>query len=194
MFLNNKNIFITSDDLYILSVLNSPMMWWHNWRFLPHVKDEALAPLGYMMEQLPIARSGDKDRTEFFSAARLLIDITQHRQSTHVDIRDWLNAQHEVAAPNTKLRDPTALSSDGFVAEVKKARGRKGLSSPTVKPLREEYARTIEPARRLAAEAAGLELRLHDLVNEAYGLTPEEVRLMWDTAPPRMPIPRPPGV
>ncbi len=29
------------------------------------------------------------------------------------------------------------------------------------------------------------------MVNEAYGLTPEEVALMWGTAPPRLPIPRP---
>ncbi|HKM54586.1 MAG TPA: hypothetical protein VJY33_14340 [Isosphaeraceae bacterium] len=57
--------------------------------------------------------------------------------------------------------------------------------------LRDEYTRTIEPARLLAAEALQLECRLHDLVNAAYGLTPDEVRLMWDTAPPRMPIPRP---
>ncbi len=57
-----------------------------------------------------------------------------------------------------------------------------------------EYARTIEPARSLAAEAMQLEYRLHDLVNAAYRLTPEEIRLMWDTAPPRMPIPRPASV
>ena len=31
-------------------------------------------------------------------------------------------------------------------------------------------------------------LALSDLVNEAYGLTPDEVRLMWATAPPRMPL------
>ncbi len=43
-------------------------------------------------------------------------------------------------------------------------------------------------------EAMALENQLSDLVNAAYGLTPEEVKLMWDTAPPRMPIPRPPGV
>jgi hypothetical protein len=60
--------------------------------------------------------------------------------------------------------------------------------------LRDEYAATIEPARLLAEEALQREYRLHDLVNEAYGLTPEEVRLMWDTAPPRMPIPRPASV
>ena len=33
-----------------------------------------------------------------------------------------------------------------------------------------------------------LERQLSDLVNEAYGLTPDEVNLLWDTAPPRMPI------
>ena len=28
-----------------------------------------------------------------------------------------------------------------------------------------------------------------DLVNQAYALTPAEITLMWQTAPPRMPIP-----
>jgi len=32
-----------------------------------------------------------------------------------------------------------------------------------------------------------LERRVADLVNAAYGLTAEEVALMWRTAPPRMP-------
>jgi hypothetical protein len=36
--------------------------------------------------------------------------------------------------------------------------------------------------------------QLGDLVNEAYGLTPDEVNLLWDTAPPRMPIPDPRAV
>jgi hypothetical protein len=30
-----------------------------------------------------------------------------------------------------------------------------------------------------------------DLVNKAYGLTEEEVAILWDTAPPRMPLSRP---
>jgi hypothetical protein len=44
--------------------------------------------------------------------------------------------------------------------------------------LREEYTRTIEPARLLAAEAQRLEYRLHVLVHAPYGLTPEDVRPM----------------
>lgn len=57
--------------------------------------------------------------------------------------------------------------------------------------LRAESTRTIEPARTLTAEALKLERTFSDLVNQAYGLTPEEIELMWQTAPPRMPIPPP---
>jgi len=39
----------------------------------------------------------------------------------------------------------------------------------------------------LAAEARQLEHCVAELVNDAYGLTAEEVALMWRTAPPRMP-------
>ena len=47
----------------------------------------------------------------------------------------------------------------------------------------------IEPALALAAETLKLERTLSDLVNQAYGLTPAEIALMWQTAPPRMPVP-----
>ena len=91
--------------------------------------------------------------------------------------------------PSLKLLAATELDSDGFVAEVKRLRGKKNpLSAAGLKSLRDEYARTIEAARAGAAEALALERRLSDLVNEAYGLTPEEVDLMWKTAPPRMPF------
>jgi hypothetical protein len=55
--------------------------------------------------------------------------------------------------------------------------------------LRDEYTCTLEPARALAAGALILERSLSDFVNQAYGLTPAEIALMWQTAPPRMPIP-----
>jgi hypothetical protein len=55
--------------------------------------------------------------------------------------------------------------------------------------LRDEYTRTIEPARALAVETLKLERTLSDLVNQAYALTAAEIALMWQTAPPRMPIP-----
>ena len=57
-----------------------------------------------------------------------------------------------------------------------------------VKALREEYARELAPLRHKAAEALALEQQISDLVNAAYGLAPEEIALMWQTAPPRMPL------
>jgi len=108
---------------------------------------------------------------------------------------DWLRVQHGIADPNNRVKDPLSLDSDAFVTEIQKARGSKNpLTAAGLRSLRDEYARTIEPARLLAGETLQLEYRLHDLVNAAYGLTPEEVCLMWDTAPPRMPIPRPNSV
>jgi hypothetical protein len=54
-----------------------------------------------------------------------------------------------------------------------------------------EYPRTIALARALAADALTLERTLSDLVNQAYGLTPAEIALLWQTAPPRMSRPSP---
>jgi hypothetical protein len=52
---NDKTFIIPTNDLTLLAILNSPLMWWFNWRHLTHLKDEALSPMGYKMERLPIA-------------------------------------------------------------------------------------------------------------------------------------------
>jgi hypothetical protein len=84
------------------------------------------------------------------------------------------------------------FQKDTWVGEVKRIRGKKQpLSSAGLRGLRDEYSRTIAPARALAAERFTLERTLSNLVNQAYALTPAEIDLMWQTAPPRMPIPRP---
>ncbi len=186
---NDKTFFIPTDDLYLLSVLNSPLLWWHNWRYLPHMKDDALSPVAFLMENLPIATPSDEQRSRVEDDARRVIELTTSLKSTTRDLLDWLKVEHEIEKPSMKLQSPIGLDSDAFVAEVRKVRGKKKpLSVAALRSLREEHARTIVPAQSLAEEARGLEHRISDLVNEAYGLTPEEVRLMWETAPPRMPI------
>jgi hypothetical protein len=59
-----------------------------------------------------------------------------------------------------------------------------------LKALREGYQEQATPVQQLRAEAQQIERRLSALVNAAYGLTPEEVELLWRTAPPRMPVGR----
>ena len=102
---------------------------------------------------------------------------------------DWLRVEHEIDKPTMKLQVPVELDCDAFVAEVRKVRGKKRpLSAAALKNLRDEHARTLAPARFLAAESLSLERRLSDLVNAAYHLIPAEIALMWSTAPPRMPF------
>jgi hypothetical protein len=192
-FGNNKTFFLSTDDLFLLAVLNSPLMWWHNWRYLPHMKDEALSPVAFRMEELPIAEPTPSIRAGAENAVRRLIEITSRQQQTQRTLLDWLRVEYALEKPSNKLLAVTDLDSDTWVAEVKRIRGKKQpLSSAGLHALRDEYTRTIAPARALAAETLKLERTLSDLVNQAYGLTPAEIELMWQTAPPRMPIP-PPG-
>ncbi len=105
---------------------------------------------------------------------------------------DWLKVEFAVKKASMKLQEPAGLDADAFVDEVKKGRKKKALSVAEVKRLKDEYAASVVPLQGLAREAEVLERRVSDIVNAAFGLTPDEVKLMWDTAPPRMPIP-PPG-
>ncbi|MGE5191833.1 MAG: Eco57I restriction-modification methylase domain-containing protein [Deltaproteobacteria bacterium] len=188
-FGNNKTFFIASGDLYLLAVLNSPLLWWHNWRYLPHMKDEALSPVGFLMESLPVAQPPNDLRATVEAAVKRVIEITGAHHRMRRALLDWLRVEHAVEKPSLKLQAPTELDSDAFVAEVRRIRGKKNpLTGAALKSLRDEHARTIEPARARDAEGLQLERRLSDLVNEAYGLTPDEVALMWETAPPRMPF------
>jgi hypothetical protein len=102
---------------------------------------------------------------------------------------DWLRVEFDLNMRNSALDNLEEFDADVFVAAVRKAlpKSRK-LSAAEITRLRSEHATTIEPARKLGAEALGLERRLSDLVNSAYKLTPAEVKLMWDTAPARMPF------
>lgn len=190
-FANNKVSLLPTDDLYLAAVLNSPLIWWHNWRYLPHMKDEALATVGYLVETIPIAPPIDKIRSEAEPAVSHLLEITKYNQDSQREVLEWLRMEHNLEKTGEKLENFASLDCDQFVQEVKtrKPRG-SGLNPKALKELREvynDYAPVIQTRR---AEALKLEHRLSDLVNQAYGLTPEEIDLMWKTAPPRMPITR----
>ncbi len=102
-------------------------------------------------------------------------------------VLDWLRVAFEVTKVSQRLQEPATLSLDEFQAEVKKGRKAR-LTVTTLADLTQAYTDTIAPARLLLAEANTLERQVSDLVNQAYGLTPDEVDLMWRTAPPRMPF------
>ena len=123
-------------------MLNSPLLWWHNWRFLGHLKDEALNPAGFRMEQLPVARPTSERRDQISELARQLVDLEERRSSSAEEFLDWLRVEYEIEKPGHRLEAPFELTSDELVAEVRKRRGKKALSAAALKSLR---ARSTPP-------------------------------------------------
>ena len=102
-------------------------------------------------------------------------------------IRDWLRVELGLDRGGRELNTPERLDADGFASVVRPALPkRRSLSAAEVARLKREHADTIVSARHAAAEMKRLEKRVSDLVNQAYGLTAEEIALMWSTAPPRI--------
>ena len=92
------------------------------------------------------------------------------------------------------LRQASLLDSDTFVGAVRAALPRRQALTPTqLRQLRDAFAETAEPARAARGELLAHERALAAMVARAYGLTDDEIALMWRTAPPRMPLPPPTG-
>lgn len=192
-FSNNKVFLLQKPDNYLLAVLNSPLMWWHNWRYLPHMKDEALSPVAVLMEKLPIAPPTDDIRAEVEPAVERMTAITREDQAARRDLLDWLRTEFDVEVPGQKLAEFAALDVDAFIEEVRKRRSKTAsrLTPAALRDLRNGYTEQATPVQQHQQEAMVLERRLADLVNLAYGLTAEDIDLLWRTAPPRMPLGRP---
>jgi hypothetical protein len=102
---------------------------------------------------------------------------------------EWMRLEFGIEKPSQKMQAIAHLDADALAAAVKKARRRsKPLSVAEAKRPKAERATSVVPLQTLAGEAHALETRVSDLVNAAYGLTPDEIALMWQTAPPRMPL------
>ena len=109
-------------------------------------------------------------------------------KSADLTILDWLHHEFGLEKPGQALAQPHLLDADGFVAAIRKGLPKsRRFSAADIARLKQEHDTTLGPALAAADEALALERRLSDLVNAAYGLTPEEVKLMCGTAPPRMP-------
>jgi hypothetical protein len=189
---NNTVYFLPTADPWLFGVLNSPIAWWFSWRAAVHGKDEALRFFTVFLEQFPIPKPTDYQERASAQVISRLVEISNSQQRVRRTVLDWLRVEYAIEKPTKKMEALLEMDSDALVAEVKKIRGKKKLLTATaLQNLREEHSRSIEPARALAAEAVTLENEISLLVSEAYGLTPEEVALMWDTAPPRMPISSP---
>ena len=122
-----------------------------------------------------------------------VVGLTGERKETAKAVLDWFRLEFEIEVPGQSLSEFWMLAEDAFLREVKQRRSHSAarLSPAALRELQKSYEEYTPRIRNLNSAAERLERRLSDLGNVAYGLTPEEVALLWETAPPRMPISNP---
>jgi hypothetical protein len=187
--LSNKAFFLPIADAALLAGLNSPLGWWISWRHFLHMKDEALSNDGIKIITFPFSEKLRFKGQQIAEATSEIASLIQNIDTSSSTVSDWLRHEFGLNKIGRALAEPHKLDVDGFVTAVCAAlpKSRK-WSAAEIARLKQEYASILVPAREAAADILALERKLSDLVNAAYGLTPDEVALMWRTAPPRMPL------
>jgi type I restriction-modification system DNA methylase subunit len=188
-FLNNKGFLFENQDPWLLASLNSPAMWWHNWRYLVHLKDEALSPAGDKIVHVPIPRPSAQHMDATAPAVESIVELTRTSAEATAAVLDLLRVEYDVETPGQMLGDFANLGSDAFVHEVKKRRPKKGtpLSPAGLKALRTLFEAEAPGIIEKRARILELERTIATAVHEAYGLTAEDLELLRATQPPRMP-------
>jgi hypothetical protein len=188
-FGNNKTFILPTEDASVIASLNSPVGWYFCWRHFLHLKDEALSNDQVKIIKFPVPSTNDDQITKIEGSITVIVQLKREIAAAGNIIRDWLRHEFGLDGAGRSLEQPHMLSDEGFVRTVRAAfpRERK-WSAADIARLKQEYATTLTPAREATAEVLTLDRELSALVNAAYGLSKEEVALMWRTAPPRMPL------
>jgi len=186
LHVNDSALIIPSTDPWLLTCLNSPLAWYYMFKTFPHKKDEAIALDIPFLRDMPIAEKHKEFDPELVSRIR---ELRKAFHGTIVQISDWLRVEFGLQKMSRVIAKYIDADADGFVAAVRAEFPKNAkFSAALLSELKREHKATVEPVQQVRAEIFALERKLSDLVNQAYGLTPQEVDLMWRTAPPRMPF------
>jgi hypothetical protein len=186
-YLNDTGYIIPTGDLSVLCILNSSLMWWFNWRYLPHGKDEALRPKTYVFESLPICKPSPSQRSTIELNASRLIELAKSFAEKRASFLQWVAHETGIIKVPTALESPWQLRQEEFLAVLKKA-GLKHPSPATLQHLNRTFESESAALRANHADALRLERELDELILKVYKLTPDEIALLRQTAPPRSPL------
>ena len=158
----------------------------------PHKKDEALSLDIDYLQNFPIP---SKDKLSSRSIDKVsvciesLADLTGQVRRSEAAFAEWLRLTFDLEKlPTTLHRLSEKVETDAISAILTAFPKHVRLGAADIGRIRKEVRDTILPVHQDWLETQSLERELSGLVNEAYGLTEDDVSLMWRTAPPRMPI------
>lgn len=189
---NNKVFLIPSDDLWLFSVLNSSLMWWYNWRNLQHMKDEALSPVDYKITLLPIAEPSPGDNSLAQGLVERIIKMVAGGQEISANAHAWSISEFPDRSQSLADELLVAESFESLLGVIKEKAVAAGEIEPRkMSTYRDYFKEFAEPYTQKLKEMEKLERSLSDLVISSFGLTQDDVKVLWDTAPPRMPLVEP---
>lgn len=185
-FLNNTCYFIPGGSAVLLSCLNSSLAWWFIGNLAQKGKDGVFRLHTIYMDRVPIPLiSGEKadflsERVESVMAA---IQRIREEENRFLEVLREMVGDHSIPGVLDKY---WILDESTFLDVLRRARlGRGPLFE---KSLSEEFCKSRNIVRPIQREIRRIEIELHHAVFDLYGLTPEEVRLVRETAPPRDPL------
>ena len=180
--INNTVFLLPTDDVSVLGVLNSPLMWWYLEKTLPHAKDEALRPFAFLMEKLPMT-TGDADAAgrigEASSELIALIDEQSAWERSFADEAVGVDVGQEDADRVIGWLPSTAKA---FARNVAKLAAHDATDLPAIykagrSTLTDFLRRRLKIERRRASQ-----------VEDAWGMAQEERALLHATRPVRDPL------
>jgi hypothetical protein len=135
------------------------LMWWHLTRVLPHMKDEALSPAGFVMEQINVTTGTEAQCEKIRTAVEPLLSLTDELHEWEAEYLATASERIGMPEADDRLTDWLPLPADTFVTRCTK----------------------LLDGRRTAQT-------LSALVEDAYALTPDERTLLHATRPVRDPL------
>lgn len=185
---NNKVFFLPTNDLALLGVLCSPLQWWHLTRVLPHMKDEALSPAAFVMEHINITTGTPAQANAIHDAVAPLLEVADQIHACSVEAVEEARKRFALSDADNRIVTWLPLAPETFATRLLKLAGSKETNSR----LRAEVV-TFQKLYRsrqvgLLSRQLDLEKKLAALVEDTYGLTPEERALLRSTRPVRDPL------
>jgi hypothetical protein len=180
--LNNTAYLLPARDLSLAALLNSTVLWWFMWRTAQHAKDEVLRMFNDYVETLPMAQVSGDDRIP-----PLLEQLVTNADALHANESDCLTTFSDSFSveADTRIIDWLQLAQDVFISRASALIDGSPAAANQLATFQRKYrARQVE----LLQARLNLEQQVAALVEDAYGLTPEERQLLRATRPIRDPI------
>ncbi|MBZ0308459.1 MAG: Eco57I restriction-modification methylase domain-containing protein, partial [Anaerolineae bacterium] len=188
LYCNDKGSIILTDRTFLLAILNSRTIWF--------VIGQIATPLAIrqglwryqaklqFIERLPVPELTTQQESNLTAIAEEITSLARERYQLHEDMRQILSADFGDGAPISSritLYEWWALEDDRALSDELKRQFRTEIPLNRRSEWRRFLAEQQAEHQRLTDAIIAQEIRLNDIVYDAFDLTPEERQLIEET-------------